>query len=561
MPFVFLPAFSGPKPKSNVIAKSHVAKLAANNRRLKKHQQAIDCLNGAPLPPNQLLVVNLSKQSSRPTRDEEELEQWTLPPMTLLNKGNSDPFNASVLVIDATANELLVFNRECLVPWINSTEEGQEHTTSYSNKFVKNTVESLHDERVAHASLAALAMVVANSTGNRTMRAYGLRLVGQAYGDLQKHFLQRSNNDQDAILRIFAIFLFELVARNPQAAAIHMQALHNKLLEQKQQGRAIDPQLISAAGWNDNIRCLRYLAPPIFDAEVLLEWEVLDEINCFAQRLDEHGLLESEPPNLFDGNGFPPRVKALASRFMYLIRLSQGFAVSSLHLTTELTKLSWSQNAGLLANRLHALFHDAQRSLTLGLGESQLLRREMATSLALLYWAFAVSNFEFLDPKNAHLWKYDYPTTAISSAMLDALSQQIYAISWSRREDAPLSLRLWLLYTATLAEQALAHFTRTATGHRSKHNVELVMQAVHMGLWDWESVHLELEKYLCFPDRGPASKPWFEQALKEYLTGLTPPSPPLTFSPKTLGWSPIFDTAVSPPSSEAWSMTIDPTKP
>ena len=37
-----------------------------------------------------------------------------------------------------------------------------------------------------------------------------------------------------------------------------------------------------------------------------------------------------------------------------------------------------------------------------------------------------------------------------------------------------------------------------------------------MGLWYWTEVQEELERYLYFADRGPASKPWFEKAVGEY---------------------------------------------
>jgi hypothetical protein len=111
MSLVFLePSTASSAGSSNLVAKSHAAKLGAEKRRRAKLQQALDCLGGGPLPANRHLVIRLSRrgkhassrldskrQSNNSFRPAQEMEppdtQSTFcpSPMTSLTKGNSDP--------------------------------------------------------------------------------------------------------------------------------------------------------------------------------------------------------------------------------------------------------------------------------------------------------------------------------------------------------------------------------------------------------------------------------------------------------------------------------------
>ena len=340
MTSVFLPLQSN-SGSGLAIAKSHVAKLAAENRRKAKQRLALDCLNGAPLPTNSLLVVkllcrqgpnsdpnssnkrqHLRKQQKRYDRGPpSSLAHDGFPqPMTILKQGNLDPFDTAVLVIDSTANEILAFNRDCVAPWINSMANGR------NLKFVKDSFAALHDKATAHASLASLAIVMSNATGNEKIRSYALRLVGHAYAGLQER-LSVSADDFSIPTRVFTLFVFEYMSHNPVAAAIHVQGLQHLLLERKERGQVLDHLLISAAEWNDNVRSLRFLMPPILNAEVLLAPELLEDAEGVARLLEEHGLLESEPADLFAETGIPPRVEYLYKRFMYLLRIGRSLVM------------------------------------------------------------------------------------------------------------------------------------------------------------------------------------------------------------------------------------------
>ena len=532
MQIVFLPS-QHRSGRSIAIAKSHVAKLAAERRRISKERLALECLDGAPLPAERLLLIklpgreqvnfvpNIRDQERRPCNrgySYEDIERQYPHPVTNLGKGNSDPFNTAVLVIDATANELLVFNRECFVPWINSMEKGKNQEASYNNKFVQTNIAALHDETTAHASLASLAMVLANATGSDKYRLYALHLIRHAYRGLRMELASSPRGDR-AAMRMFALFRFEIMAHNPDAAAVHIQALQNLLVEQRRRGQTLNPILLSAAGWNDNVRSLRFLSPPIFNLELLRDTELLDDVHVVARVLEKHGFVDPKPSSLLAQSGIPPRTRELYMEFIRLLRIGRAF--NDLHaqrFLTHRTANSWARTAAILANKLNCVYHGAQNRLLLGFEDPHMLHRESATALAAVYWAFAVSNFEFLDLDDREHWKHGYPTLSVSATVLSALSIEIEAIDWSSHDDAPPSLRLWLTYIASLAEQAIANFADTtmSTGYKSRHNLEFVAQARSMGMWYWTEVQEELGRYLYFADKGPASRHWFERAMAEY---------------------------------------------
>ena len=520
MEIVFLPG-SG---EGNAIPQSHVARLAAEKRRKVRERLALDCMNGGPLPEDHRLLVKLPRRGQadllanvgnrlhRPCKGMDSCEDVSCQyhhPVPILSQGNSDPFKTAVVVIDAIANELLVFNRDCFVPWINSMEKGKNQEASYNNKLVQTNVVALHDETTAHASLASLAMVLANATGNEKYRAYALGLIRHAYRGLRLELA--SSQDDRAAMRIFTLFRFEIMAHNSDAAAIHIQALQNLLIEQRKRGQTLNPRLLSAAGWNDNIRILRFLSPPIFDLEVL---EPLDDIYIIAR---QHGFVGAAPSD-FAKSGIPPRTQELYLKFTDLLLIGRAFndPLARSFLTSR-TANSWFRTAAILTTKLNKAFFEARNGLALGFEDAQLLHREAATALAAVYLAFAVSNFESLDIGDGDHWRHVYPTLSVSATVLGALGAEIEAIDWTDQDEAPPSLLLWILYVMTLSEQAMANVAATAisTGYRSRYNLKFVAQARSMGLWYWTEVQEKLRRYLYFADKGTASKAWFERAMEE----------------------------------------------
>jgi Fungal specific transcription factor domain len=420
-----------------------------------------------------------------------------------------------VIVIDATANEILAFSRECFVPWIDSRETGDDKTTSFKNKFGQTVFDAIHDEATAHATLASTAMLMSNATGNRSTRLYAHRLASSAYASLQKHVQDPSSSSDSSIpMRIFTLFVFEYMAGNRTAASVHCQALQNVLLERRRTGQEPDPVLISAAFWHDTYRALLFKAQPVLDTVALLDQALLREVDGFATRLEYQGIFEALRCNGAEATGVPPRVQQLFARITHLLRVGGSFCRAA-HLMGSTTMNSFAHNVAIVGTKIHTLLHDAWDRLAAGPSNSQLLHREAATALAGGYWIFASLNFDFQNREKSEQWKYSFRALSVGESLLPALSSEIQAIDWKDTALAPPALRLWLLYVATLMEQTLANFSGTDFGFQSVHNIAFVAQAAQMELSRWEEVQRELSKYLYSEAIGRASRAWFERASEQ----------------------------------------------
>ena len=101
----------------------------------------------------------MSREAIRATR----ARLASCSPAVLVNWGNSDPFVATPIVVDATINDLLAFCRDFLLPCLHGREvdSGQ---LSYAGKFWQDTTDALQDECSGYAYLARYAAIIASIT-------------------------------------------------------------------------------------------------------------------------------------------------------------------------------------------------------------------------------------------------------------------------------------------------------------------------------------------------------------------------------------------------------------
>jgi hypothetical protein len=85
----------------------------------------------------------------------------------MIQKGNSDPFSTSTIVVDSTASQLLTFNRSCLLPSIHGREIDVAKTTSYATSYWQDSIASLQDECQGCGYLARFAAILASITSDQ----------------------------------------------------------------------------------------------------------------------------------------------------------------------------------------------------------------------------------------------------------------------------------------------------------------------------------------------------------------------------------------------------------
>jgi hypothetical protein len=159
------------------------------------------------------------------------------PPLsgTMIQKGNSDPFSTSTIVVDLTVSQLLTFNRGCLLPSIHGREIDVAKTASYATSYWQDSIASLQDECRGCGYLARFAAILASITSDRKMmvtamvfkqRASELLRVRLAkHSDMQLQRRRGSAQATDLCWSIYSLLTADVAAQNFSAAAVHGRIL------------------------------------------------------------------------------------------------------------------------------------------------------------------------------------------------------------------------------------------------------------------------------------------------------------------------------------------------
>jgi hypothetical protein len=556
MEFVYVTPSKPTKGNHSSIAKARAARLGVEKRRQARERLITDILEGRALPCDRTLVIWPSGKKHRPPKPEvgyrktnsqkdwhsvdvENVEEtgiveWASP-ANIIGRGSSDPFNAAAVVIDATANDLMRFSRECFVPWIDSLEGGEKKIQSYRNKFVLTPIESLHHGANAHANLAMLSVVLARVTNNAAMRVYAYRLANVAYKALQDALPGSQSLDDEVPLRILSLLAFEIMANDPAAAALHARALQLKFTECRMRKEKIDPTYLNAALFHDTNRSIMFLERPIIDASLLSDQNIPGHPQRVCDALQKRGLCRPTPLNGFVETALPVEVCLLLEQYRQLLLLHE---VCRMHETSSnFNGISdeWMQSLKILGSHILHAFHDARDVLAVETKERQAVAQQAAICLAVVYWGMLFINLNvFTYYLDTFWWRQGPGNLFIASdflrgAEIEALVDQI---DWDK-DDAPASLHLWLLYVAMLSEHSKGVILGGDRGYMLRQNIKFVMQAIEMGLREWSDVAHVLEGYFYAPDLGVKAKEWFDRALKE-LNGRNRPLPKgraVTFRP------------------------------
>ena len=471
-------------------------------------------------------VVSRPKQSTKQVNrcDDEDLQEDDLmmpPPSTILKKGGSDPFDSAAVPVDAFVNDLLAFNKGFFEPFIMSMERGNNHDASYRNKLYQTSATALHDERTANANLARLAMIKLTVVDTEITRAAASRFMSKAYENVI-HQARSGFSDPNIPVHILSLLSFEVIAKNYMAAAVHARILRALLLEMRLGKRPFDIYLLNSAIYMDMKRSLLSWTQPIILLEELNPNRTLSILPTVVARLERLGVLSCESPTRFDNSGIPSG--KILNEFMLTLQLFRvgaliGKSGSSSRFFGQSTVGAWGRACAINFQRLFQLYLSAKTALAGNTRSTNEGKREVAVSLAIFYWVYSVGNFDFLDPTRA-TWRKIATIWSPTKRMLAELHQSVQAIDWYADPDAPPALRLWMLYVCTLAEQVTANIAgEREEGWSREHNKSFTAQALQLGLWCWDDVVVELQKYAYLPDMSDLSKPWFELCFAEIRSG------------------------------------------
>jgi hypothetical protein len=527
MTIVFVPNKSVETPYPTAIVRSHVAKLAAERRRRNRlgsdnRNAQAGALPTVPSSQNPGTCIQRSRSQSAKEvavinqADDDEQRRETLADdisqlkVTALQKGNSDPFDSTTIAIDATANELLTFNRNYFLPLIDSFERSSHKIDSYQNKFYEIPADAMHNECTAASTLARYAMVLSNlRPANPYYRVAAAKYTALAYKNLRASFSsgQDDRRYQDQLKRqVFAVVATETLGRNFEAAAVHMRSLQKMLLQDQSQGLPVSQTLLQSCCFIDLLRSTLSTTRPIFNVENFACFDP-DPLILIAAQLTNLGFISLNA--YFQSPEIPLGLRPYFAQIRWICIVSGAFFRANGLVTLAVTN-SWAEHAYRAIWDISSSYFDARDAIqAVASSDPTEMNLQAVIALATLFWLAADANFDYLPPTNEVLWKVVYPTLSRARRVMPELKERINMLG---RSIGP-NVRLWLLYVTSLAEQAETSFLGVSAQHENDWHVRFVQQAIEMGLTRYEDVEKELKNFLYHERTRVDGKVWFERCL------------------------------------------------
>jgi hypothetical protein len=190
-------------------------------------------------------------------------------PVTILNRGNSDPFDAYSFNIDAWANSFLDFGKNAVIPAIFRVEEGNAwFPASASSMHWHTSVADLANTGAAFSLMSYYATALTIVSRSRETARRALMFKTKAVEMLRAHLLAYDMNEilADANTQglIYRLFRLEILGRDTSAALFHGGMLRTIVNNKVKQG-SIDLGFLTLCLYQDNQRVLSTLSRPVFD--------------------------------------------------------------------------------------------------------------------------------------------------------------------------------------------------------------------------------------------------------------------------------------------------------
>lgn len=141
-------------------------------------------------------------------------------PLTILTKGNSDPFAAYPINIGPRENDLIILYRDYMIPSAYSSELGQKHMRTLAAQDWRDSLAALEDEGTAFGTMARYGAIA--SRCNPEMRHVTLKYLVQSIAVLRNKITSGHNlqTPRDCT-HINMLFAAETIAGNLSGAIVH----------------------------------------------------------------------------------------------------------------------------------------------------------------------------------------------------------------------------------------------------------------------------------------------------------------------------------------------------
>lgn len=480
-----------------------------------------------PSPRNPQAISGLSnqrgKKQRRPNQDRNDGEERkSLPthPVTILQKGNSDPFDATTVRIDPQVNDILLFYRDCLLPAMYALETNSTPKAQGLRNW-QDSASALHEQCTAYSFLARSALLMSASDppeSKLAMQAVAWKVKASAI--LRTQLVDEANLDEHQTHRsMFHLLITEVFAKNTAGAAVHAKMLSCLLMKYKET-HPLDLRFLYKVAYNDFQRASMCLERPAFDFDI---WIPQQFGPSWQRARSSLPLLKGTAFSGLDSSIEDEKLRDILVWHRELMEFV-GVVTRDASVTNSLTWPFLSSRATCGQARLvdHSLdqvalvkSNDDTRHQPLDKVRESIAVQDAAwisayTALAALYWTRAVSRIENISVGRTSTG----PVSTIYEAgptILAAMKNALIASEASHdlKRDR---IRLWALYVGALGEQTNSGESLDAC--KSWFNVHFAKQARAMKLLAWNEVKEPLKGFLYTDHLRPHGSQWFFKIMR-----------------------------------------------
>jgi hypothetical protein len=406
-------------------------------------------------------------------------------PLTIIAKGNSDPFAVYPTGIGPEENDLIVLYRDYMIPSAYSSELGQKHLNELASRDWKDSVAALEDAGTGLGTLARYGSIA--SKCNPSLKHLTYKYLCQSINVLrikisQGHDLQNITD----CTHVNMLFATEAISGNLSGAISHGKVLL-QILQKQWQDQRLDYKVLIYQLFIDYHLSSMFVKRMIFDEGDWLE-EVMRPIwEAAAPHMPSYPKKDLDPciSNEWLRRSFEWKQQQLS----HIATRAENLDASS-HL--ELVWTSQMTRGMLFHSRMidhHLKIADQLRTSKLKGGKADQLRTEQCLALAAAQFDRHIGGH----PKIFGVHIFD------ASRLIVTLKHVLEASDVLSRRASSMKYRnakLWALYVGALAETAAQSTRSNPSG--DWFNNTLASMAAAMKIRSWDKFQPILEGFLYY---------------------------------------------------------------
>jgi hypothetical protein len=486
-------AASSNKRKRPLISRAPASSLIDHSLRIKESKDGPKSRAGE----NSHSLANGNRQPERTSSQHSHLAS----PITILRKGNSDPFSTFPVPVNARVNRLLSFGRDCVDPAFRS---GGPRGFKPSNLGVEfSHYQSLTDKCTGYIVLSfyASCMAIVASQAESTTESLVLRSLGSEI--LRRQIIEYDIlNSPAAASLVYRMYRAEVLDNNIDGAQVHERMLKRMFMSSPQQ-QGIDLALLTLVLYQANqLGAAQFIRPPFDDSWVK---------QIFSPSWIQAGAITGIPWH-WDTTQLDPTVSDV--RLQGIFRDIQKFY----HTSEEVSKLclpsgpstwyffvsqcEWFQMR--LMNGYHDIREDDINSLT-----------DSRTASAVQSCLCLAALYTLRNRKNNPI-VHGTPLYKSSTTIYQKLEEGLVAVdTFGRFEDLSIysNAILWVLFVLAVAEHDLK--ASVASDLQYCHQKRLAEQARVARIYSWRDARAVFNRFAFSENELPQPHDhWFDQLLR-----------------------------------------------